>query len=143
MPRKMTVEVNGKQIEGVLNVEYKLDSEWDNRTGKVKGEFRFSPLTIYREMQSDSPSFFRWAHQNDKAFPAKITFKRLSPTDNAEEDFLTIELDTAVVISYEVRHQDWKDERLGNYDPLEIVKLGYKKVKMSTPDDNYQIEFKK
>jgi len=143
MPKKMRVEVDGSAIQGVIDVDYDIHSGWDTKTGKVGGEFSFSPLTITREMQPDSFDFLRRAKHNDEKFNITVVFRWQDPDSEQEEDYIWIELEKACVVGYTVKHQNWKNSDLGKYNPLEIIKLGYKKVTMKTANGSFDVQFEK
>jgi len=141
MPLQPKVKIDGKDVLDVLDVAYTIGSGWDNTTGDVRGEVEYGPVVVTKMMRGDSALFFKKAALTKTRFPVEIIFRWQDPATQQPEDYIWITLDKAVMLNYSIEHQDWKDGSVTGYNPVEILTLGYVKLKIKSKDGEHEVVF--
>jgi type VI secretion system Hcp family effector len=142
MPKQPKVTINGSKINGILDVHYNVGRGWDPFTGLSKGDRRFGTVTIVKEMEEQSFSFFKKACLPNETFKAEIAFVRNDPKIKQDEEYIWITLESALVTSYTINHQDWKNKGLSDYNAVEVIEMGYETVTVKTKDGSHSEKFK-
>ena len=135
-----SVDLQGhEQTIMVYAHDHIVDCEINERTGQVMARHQHHPLSIVKEIDKSSPKLYQALATGERLSDVTIKWYRLDCT-GAEENYFTIYLEDARIVSIRSCTPSALDLGLTNYSPVEEVSFLYHKITWTWELDGIEFE---
>jgi type VI secretion system secreted protein Hcp len=119
-----------------LEMRHKLYQPIDKTTGNIMGTRVHEPFEVTKMTDKATPTLYKHVCQGITVTSIKFHFYAISPEKNAEEEYYTIELHNARVISVEPALYNSRLPEFEKLPHLEKVTFGYEEIVWKELKDN-------
>lgn len=124
----------------VYEFSHTIDIPKDKQSGRIIGQRFHSPVEITKELDKSSPLLAN-ALTTAEALDIKIQFYRFAPDGSGkQEQFYTVELEEAQLISYKAELPFVKDPEQAKYPLLERLLISFRRISAVYEDGGITFE---